>query len=101
MKLTINTKNFELAAKTRSLVLKKFLESIIKHTKGISQEILSPVLKIERLKNSSFKTSFNMNLPGRKDIFAEETNFDLTKAITNLRAQVKKQILKAKRKPYS
>jgi len=101
MKLDINTKNFELGKKTRSLILKKFRLIIVKHTEGISQDILSPKLRIERLKNSSFKTSFNMNLPGRKDIFAEEVDFDLIKAISSLRDQVKRQIEKIRRRNYS
>ena len=97
MKLNISTEGVPLAGTVQKDIeqrLDKDLERVLQHYLDDVKEANVRIIKKSRF---GYKITFEMQLPGNK-IYSEESNEDFHTALTILRDEVKKQILKDKEK---
>ena len=94
MKIQVVTENFELGDRTLSIIQHKIDKDLEKYLPSFNKDIKQARVKIEKRTRWGYKVSFNMWLPRKEHIFAEETGEDLLVTFTKLREEVKKQLKK-------
>ncbi len=99
MDITIIADNTNLTARDKDLIDSKIREKIQKLMKAFAHDMKKPTVKVRKInKKDKFKVNFNMWLPGKVQIFAEETDEVLLTALTNLSNQISRQIKEYKSK---
>ncbi|MBD3208456.1 MAG: hypothetical protein GF370_03305 [Candidatus Nealsonbacteria bacterium] len=94
MKIQVVTENFELGERVLNIIQDKLNEGLEKYLPSFDEDIKQARVKIEKRTRWGYKVSFNMWLPRKEHIFAEETGEDLMAAVTKLREAAEKQIKK-------
>jgi len=94
MKIQVVAENFELGERVLDIIQDKLNEGLEKYLPSLDEDIKQAQVKIEKRTRWGYKVSFNMWLPRKEHIFAEETGEDLMTAIIKLREAVEKQLKK-------
>lgn len=93
MNATVIGENFDLSERQKELIEEKLLKKLDKHLKTFAEDLKNPTIKAERVeRQDAFKISFDMWLPGKKQIFAEESHKEFVSAVVDLREQLERQI---------
>lgn len=93
MKVTIMGDNIDLTPSDKDLVQKKVIDKLDRLLKDFEEDIKDATVKIGYFdKEREYKVNFDMWLPGKKHIFAEESNEVLLSALTDLREQLERQL---------
>ncbi|MFA6250656.1 MAG: HPF/RaiA family ribosome-associated protein [Candidatus Shapirobacteria bacterium] len=96
MLIHIATLNFDLTDKIRELVDTKLSQKLDRLLSSVDQALRVANVSIEKLPRSGYKIKFDMVLPPRHQIFAENQHPVLTTALTGLKEQIEKQLLRYK-----
>jgi ribosome-associated translation inhibitor RaiA len=93
MKRTIITDNVKLTPSDKDLIDRKLIEKLDKLLKDFTEDIKDATVKVDYFdKEKEYKVNFDMWLPGKKHIYAEESHEVLLSALTNLREDIERQI---------
>lgn len=74
------------------MVEEKFVKGIEKYLARFDKDLQVADMKIAKETRWGYKVSFNMTLPGKKKIYAEEKNESVLAAITGVRDNVERQL---------
>ncbi|QQS38446.1 ribosome-associated translation inhibitor RaiA [Candidatus Woesebacteria bacterium] len=97
MKLQISASGVPLAGTVQSEIEKKLGEDLERPLKHFPEDVKNAVVHVSKESRFGYKITFEMKLPGTK-IFSEESDADFFVALTKLREEVKRQILRHKDK---
>jgi ribosomal subunit interface protein len=98
MQIQITGEGIEITDHIRELIENKLVIPLERHLKNFSDDMLMAAIKIKRHENQFYSVNFNMKLPGKEHLFADNTHKDLTVVVTGLREEVERQIEKYKTK---
>ena len=96
MNIQIVGDNFNLSDSTRALIEEKVAEHLDKLLSHIPSDNKIASLRIQKDKLENFNVNFDMNLPGKKQIFAQTSHRILKSALIDLSQEVERQIEKYK-----
>lgn len=96
MNIQIIGDNFDVSDKTRKLVEEKIGSRIERLLTKFAPDMKTALIRIEKDKLDSFIVNFDMNLPGKENIFAKTKHKILESALIDLSEQVEKQVKKYK-----
>jgi len=96
MHLQISLAHVELTDQIKKIIDDKFTRPTDRLLKKFNNELTTADLHLERLSFGDYKATFDMHLPGKKQIYAQNSHPDLVTTITGLREQIEKQIKKYK-----
>ncbi|MBD3362862.1 hypothetical protein GF362_04025 [Candidatus Dojkabacteria bacterium] len=93
MKFNIIEDNLNLTDKDKKLVDKKVMEKLDKYLQDFSEDIKNANVRVKKInRTGEYKVNFDMWLPGKEHIYADEINHEYETALTSLRNQVERQI---------
>lgn len=92
MNIQIIGDNFNVSSRTQKMVDSKVKLHLGKLLTRYNPEELFATLHINKDKLDNFNLKFDMNLPGRKDIFAETTHKILKSALIDITQEAERQI---------
>ena len=98
MHMQITGENVEITDLMTDLIETKLGKNIERHLRRFDESVQTAVVKIKKHDNQFYTVNFNMELPAKEHIFAENTNKNLSAAITGLKEEVGRQIEKYKSK---
>ncbi len=98
MKVLIATEEIQLTPDVNDLVQKKLNEKLDKYVNGIPEDVKEARVQLIRDSRWGFRVTFDLSLPGKKHIHAEEKHKELPAAITLVSEEAEKQLRKIKEK---
>lgn len=98
MQIQILTDGVEIDDKVRGLIEKKLVPKLDKYLTHFDEDAKLATIKLEKRTRWGYKVNLNMNLPGKKHIFAEVKHNDLGAAVVDLREEVERQLIEYKEK---
>lgn len=97
MNVKIRTRNLEVTPEIKDMIQERFVSKIEILLPHFAPDMKIATFNLERDKYGTYITKFDIALPGKGGkIFSENKHIDLVGAVTGLREQVEKQILKYK-----
>jgi ribosome-associated translation inhibitor RaiA len=98
MNLQILTDNYHLTPKNKKIIDQKVGQKVDKLLSKFNQDLKTAYLHIKKrtTPDGGFRLSFDMSLPGKEHIFAQQIHQKFSTALINLRKQVEKQIKRYK-----
>lgn len=93
MRKTVIADNIEITPSDKDLIDEKLITKLDKLLKDFAEDIKDATIKIDYFdKEREYNVNFDMWLPGKKHIYAEESHGVLLSALTNLREDLERQI---------
>ena len=92
MNIAIMGDNIEITEDIKNIVMKRLVDKLDKLTQHFSLDSLNANLRLSEHHSYGFRGSFNMWLPGKKQVFVEDTHRDLQSVIVLIRHEVERQI---------
>lgn len=94
MNIQIHGDNLDITPGIKKLVNTKIALKLEKLLSHFSPDLKIADLKISKDKYQKFLVNFDMQLPGKKHIFAKNSHIDLESALVDLQQQLEHQIKK-------
>lgn len=92
MNLEIITESIELNDSLRETIKNKFEDKLDKYLKHFDENMKTAYMRIRKDVRWGFQVNFNLMLPGKKAIFAENKDKNLQTSIIGLRHELERQI---------
>jgi len=96
MNLQITGESFNVSDRTKKLVEEKVSQHLEKLMKHFSPEMKTAQIRISKDKLKNFQVNFDMELPGKEQIFAKTSHRILKSALIDLTQAIERQIIKYK-----
>lgn len=96
MNIQIIGDNFDISSGTKTLINEKLGYKLDKLLSHFSSDITNALVRIQKTKLDEFMVNFDMNLPGKKHIYAANKNASLGAAVIELEEEIERQIKKYK-----
>jgi ribosomal subunit interface protein len=96
MNIQIIGDNLEISDSNRLMIEDKVASRLDKLLTKYDNDIKTASMRIRKNKLGNFIINFDMNLPGKSNIFAETTHKNFESALIDLTQELKKQINKYK-----
>ncbi len=96
MNIQITGESFNVSDRTRKLIEEKVNQHLEKLLHNFSPEMKTAQIRISKDKLKNFIVNFDMELPGKEQVFAKTTHRILKSALIDLTQAVERQIIKYK-----
>jgi ribosome-associated translation inhibitor RaiA len=88
--------NFDITPTVKSMADAKIGQKLDILLTKFSPDVTNALIRIQKTKLDQYMVNFDMNLPGKKHIYAQTQHLILESAFIDLEQEVKRQILKFK-----
>lgn len=98
MRIKIVTDDVEINDRILNIIQDKIDKGLEKYLPSLNEDIKKATVTIQKRSRWGYKIKFNMWLPKKEHIFAEEEGDDLLETFTRLREDLEKQLKKYREK---